>query len=147
MNLRTVQRWKMASVAALSVIGFAASSIPAGAARTDYFAPDFDTNPACVQGDGLTVQPWIRGYPNLRNFVEAVVNDDNGAITQSTYAKDNQWCIRVDWRFDPAASSGTCHYDFYVGADATTSHREQDVGDAGSRARSPGEKVRRLSTT
>src|SRR3974377_2458383 len=99
MNLRIFQRWKLVSVAAFAVLGFAASSIPASAARTDYFGPAFNTNPACVQKDGLTVQPWIRGYPNFRNFVEAVVLDDNGVLTQSTYAKDTQWCMRVDWGF------------------------------------------------
>jgi hypothetical protein len=110
-------------IAALAILGFAATSLPASAARTDYFGPAFNTNPACVQGDGLTVQAWIRGYPNFRNFVEAVVHDDNGAVTQSTYARDNQWCMRVDWGFDPAASSGTCQYEFYVPNDVNTYDR------------------------
>jgi hypothetical protein len=130
MDLRIVQRWKMVSVTALAALGIAATSVPASAARTDYFSPSFNTNPACVQGDGLTVQPWIRGYPNFRNFVEAVVWDDYGAVTQSTYGKASQWCMRVDWTFDPAASSGTCHYDFYVPNDVNTYDRTGVGADA-----------------
>jgi hypothetical protein len=110
----TRRLWRPALVVTLAGLGIAGTSLPASAARTDDFAPGFNTNPVCVQADGVTARPFVPSYQQRSNNVYAIVNDDDGATTVSTYTKGSQWCIRADWTFDAAAASGTCQYWFYV---------------------------------
>ena len=114
-NLLVEVAWRLALLVGLAGFSLIGSVVPAQAAGVSYFTPAVVTNPACLEANHVTAKPNIPGYPQVfGNALFISTFDDNGNSTESTFANGNQWCVRVDWKFDAAASGGACQYWFYV---------------------------------